>query len=91
MESSAPLDRETPLSDRIETPHLIWWVLVLGGIGVLALQALHDPFLLRVGEHRVSQISSAAYSFPQAKPKYTHGHRKRLFSLRNSLQIKKIM
>ncbi len=44
MESSAPLNRETPLSDRIEVPHLIWWVLVLGGIGILALQALHDPF-----------------------------------------------
>ena len=38
MESSAGLE------DRIELPHAIWWVVILGGIVVLALLAFHTTF-----------------------------------------------
>ena len=38
------MESQAPLEDRIEPPHLVWWVLVLGGIALLALQGLHAPF-----------------------------------------------
>ena len=38
MESSSGLE------DRIERPHIVWWVVVIGGIILFALWALSTPF-----------------------------------------------
>jgi hypothetical protein len=42
--SFSPVSRAPGSVDAVERPHVVWWVLVIGGLSVLALQALSAPF-----------------------------------------------
>ena len=44
MESTTPSAHGAQIEDRVEPPKLIWWFVILGGLGLLALQSLHAPF-----------------------------------------------
>lgn len=42
--SSAPIADASSVEDKVDHPHILWWVLIWGGLTVLALQGFNDAF-----------------------------------------------